>query len=89
MGGNEIFFEQYKLPRRQRTHFHPFSFDFFAAKRINKAPVVAIQPLVQKINLPTNKTIIDASGSEDDATLKDKLAFKWEIVTKPLRCDIY
>jgi hypothetical protein len=53
----------------------------FLAKRVNTSPRAIVQPVVQTVNLPTTKAIIDGSGSEDDTS---DLKFKWEILNGPV-----
>lgn len=51
------------------------------AKRVNTPPKAIVQPVMQAVNLPTTKAIIDGSGSQDDTT---DLKFKWEILNGPV-----
>ena len=53
-----------------------------AAKRINTPPKAIIVPTTQTVNLPTNKAIVDGSGSTDDSG-KIK-AYYWEILSGPV-----
>ena len=55
-----------------------------AAKRVNKPPKAVVRPAEQTIQLPTHTAIVDASDSSDDATAKDALRFKWELVVNPV-----
>jgi len=52
------------------------------AKRINTPPKAMIVPTTQTVNLPTNKAIVDGSGSTDDSgPIK---SYYWEIVSGPV-----
>lgn len=53
-----------------------------AAKRINAPPKASIIPATQTVNLPTNKAIVDGSGSTDDST--QPLTYAWEIISGPV-----
>ena len=48
------------------------------AARVNQPPRAIIAPLHQTVTLPTNKAIVDGSGSTDDTPLKSWL---WELVS--------
>ena len=51
------------------------------ATRINTPPRAVIAPLNQTVTLPTNKAIVDGSGSTDDTPLRSYL---WELVSGPV-----
>ena len=51
------------------------------AARVNRPPKAIIAPLNQTVTLPTNKAIVDGSGSTDDTPLKSWL---WELVSGPV-----
>eukprot|EP00092_Neocalanus_flemingeri_P001829 GFUD01001950.1.p1 GENE.GFUD01001950.1~~GFUD01001950.1.p1 ORF type:complete len:942 (-),score=163.76 GFUD01001950.1:271-3096(-) len=52
------------------------------AKRINTPPAAIIVPTTQTVNLPTNKAIVDGSGSTDDSgPIK---TYYWEILSGPV-----
>jgi len=52
------------------------------AKRINTPPKATIVPTTQTVNLPTNKAIVDGSGSTDDSgPIK---SYYWEILSGPV-----
>eukprot|EP00090_Calanus_glacialis_P008081 TRINITY_DN16425_c0_g1_i1.p1 TRINITY_DN16425_c0_g1~~TRINITY_DN16425_c0_g1_i1.p1 ORF type:complete len:942 (-),score=151.95 TRINITY_DN16425_c0_g1_i1:315-3140(-) len=52
------------------------------AKRINTPPKAIIVPTTQTVNLPTNKAIVDGSGSTDDSgPIK---TYYWEILSGPV-----
>lgn len=50
-------------------------------KRVNQAPVAAINPVNQTVKLPNTDTVLDGSASTDD----DKIvSYVWGIVTAPM-----
>ena len=59
--------------------FIPFQ---ILADRVNQPPKAKVTPDMNTVLLPTNKAVIDASGSTDDT--KDELSYKWEIISSPL-----
>jgi len=53
-----------------------------AVKRINTPPIAIVVPPTQTVNLPTNKAIVDGSGSTDDSgSIK---TYYWEILSGPV-----